>query len=125
MASIQSKALVLFAHGARDPRWADPINRIQQLLLQRVDVGVQVHQAYLELMTPTLPALVAELAAQQVAHIIVVPIFLGQGAHVRNDLPRLIQELQSTHQELQFALANDIEKNQTVLNDIADVCLGC
>ena len=125
MALVQSKALVLFAHGARDERWAEPINRIQQILVQRVDGGVQVHKAYLELMTPTLPSLVTELAARQVEHIIVVPIFLGQGGHVRNDLPRLIQDLQSAYPELTFSLAEAIGENQTVLNAIANACLNC
>ena len=54
--------LILFAHGARDPRWAAPFEAVAaQVRAQRPDV--QVRLAFLEFMTPSLPDAGAELAA--------------------------------------------------------------
>lgn len=123
-ASQTPRALILLAHGARDPRWAEPLMRIQQLITERVDASVQVHQAFLELMSPSLPELVAQLVSHCVGDLIVVPIFLGQGTHVRNDLPQLIRHLQSQYPQTQFTLATAIGENEQVLKAIAEVCMS-
>jgi len=124
MSNPVATALVLFAHGARDPRWAEPLARIRQLISQRVDSTIEVHQAFLELMSPTLPELVARLDSAQIGVITVVPIFLGQGSHVRNDLPKIIQQLQLDYPRITFHLAVAIGENEQVLNAIADVCMA-
>lgn len=56
------RALILFAHGARDPRWAEPFQRLQQILQKQLG-DVRVDLAFLELMMPRLPELVQDLEA--------------------------------------------------------------
>ena len=45
-------ALILFAHGARDPEWASPMRRVQAAIRKRLG-GVQVELAFLEFMAPS------------------------------------------------------------------------
>jgi sirohydrochlorin cobaltochelatase len=78
--------LLLFAHGARDPRWAAPFEAVAAQV-RSSQPGLQVRLAFLEFMTPNLPDAGAELAAAGCTHIAVVPLFLGAGGHVRKDLP--------------------------------------
>src|SRR5690606_18768327 len=85
------RALVLFAHGARDPRWAEPFRRLQEIVRSQSPELV-VELAFLELMSPRLPELTAALAEQGVAEVTVVPVFLGQGGHVMRDLPGIVDE---------------------------------
>jgi sirohydrochlorin cobaltochelatase len=118
------QALILFAHGARDPRWSEPLARIQELILARVDTSVQIHQAFLELMPPSLPDLVERLIEDHVGTITVMPIFLGQGSHVRNDLPLLMQQLRVSHPSIKFNLATSIGENEQVLTAIANACIA-
>jgi sirohydrochlorin cobaltochelatase len=83
------RGLILFAHGARDPRWAEPFEAIAAAVRSRApDVAVQL--AFLELMTPSLDAAADALAAQGVGSIDVLPLFLGTGGHLRRDLPPLV-----------------------------------
>jgi len=118
------QALILFAHGARDARWADPLVRIRQLIVNRVGGAAEVHLAFLELMSPTLPELVPQLVAAQIESIYVVPIFLGQGGHVRNDLPALLHELTLAYPQVQFELKPAIGESAIVLDAIAEVCIS-
>jgi len=115
--------LILFAHGARDPRWAEPFERLRQKVAA-ARPGMPVTLAFLELMTPDLGAATAALAAQGCTSIRVVPIFLGQGGHVRQDLPRLVGETQTRHPGVTFDLQPAIGEDDTVLARIADVCVG-
>ena len=123
--SSNKQALILFAHGARDARWAEPIQRVQQLIMnQIIDAkNTVVCQAFLELMSPSLSELVAQLDAQQIQSITIVPLFLGQGGHVRRDLPELIQHMQHVYPHIDFQLTPAIGEDERVLLAIADVCL--
>ena len=78
-------ALVLFAHGSRDPQWAEPFRAIQRkLAAARPEVAVEV--AFLEIMEPTLTDAVEKLAASAHTRITIAPLFMAQGAHLKRDL---------------------------------------
>lgn len=90
------KALILFAHGARDPRWAEPLERLAQVIRAR-DPSIPVALAFLEMMTPTLQQAVDALAAQGVERIDLLPVFWSGGGHVVRDLPRMLADAQARH----------------------------
>lgn len=116
------QALVLFAHGARDPRWAIPFERlVERARSKRPDVSVSL--AFLELMEPRLPAVVTELVQSGHAKISIVPVFLGQGGHVLRDLPPLIAELKETFPHIDMALSHAVGEDESVQESIADYCL--
>ena len=48
-----TRAIVLFAHGARDPRWAEPFEAVAARV-RAAAPGCRVALAFLELMAPTL-----------------------------------------------------------------------
>ena len=77
---------MLFAHGSREPEWARPFETLAALLRPAYEVRV----AYLERMQPSLEEAIAQLVERKVSAIRIVPVFLGMGAHVREDLPRLV-----------------------------------
>ncbi len=115
--------LVLFAHGARDPRWAEPFERLRHKVAA-LQPDAPVTLAYLELMTPDLPTACAALVAQGATKIRIVPIFLGQGGHVRQDLPALAAQVQALHPDVPIELAIAIGDDDAVLDRIAAVCIG-
>ena len=117
-----SRAMILFAHGARDPAWAAPFERLRQLILDILP-DATVSLAYLELMQPALPEQVALHAAAGVTEICIIPVFLGQGGHVRRDLPLLITQLQQAHPTLQFKVATAVGEDDAVLQAIARYCI--
>ena len=115
--------LVLFAHGARDPRWAEPFERLRQKVESaRPDTPVRL--AYLELMAPDLESAVTELIGTGCRSVRVVPIFLGQGGHVRQDLPALAQTVAARHPEVTIDLVQAVGENDAVLDGIAAVCIA-
>ena len=100
-------ALVLFAHGSRDPKWAEPFRAIQALIrAQAPDVPVEL--AFLELMQPGIQECLSVLAKQGVKRISVVPIFLAAGRHLREDLPALIDPIQKQFPDLEIIVSTPI-----------------
>lgn len=117
------QALILFAHGARDPRWAEPFERLRQIA-QGALPGTEVTLAFLELMSPRLPEAVAGLVQAGCGKVSLVPVFLGQGGHVLRDLPLLVDELRSTHPGLEITVAPAVGEDAAVLDAIARYCIS-
>lgn len=90
------RAMILFAHGARDPRWAEPLHRLADSVRAR-EPGLPVAIAFLELMTPTLQDAVDMLAAQGARQIDLLPVFWSGAGHVVRDLPDMLRAAQSRH----------------------------
>jgi sirohydrochlorin cobaltochelatase len=99
---VTANALILFGHGARDPRWAEPFHRLQAMLTEQAGPDVAVRLAFLELMQPSLPDVIADLAAHGCKSVRIVPVFFGQGGHLRNDFPVLLADCQAAHPDVQI-----------------------
>jgi sirohydrochlorin cobaltochelatase len=121
-AKTVGRALILFAHGARDASWAAPFLRLQGLL-QAQQPGLAVKLAFLELMTPDLAECVTQLLADGVDDVTVVPVFLGQGGHVQRDLPKLLAQLREAHPGLRLSAAAPVGEDADVLDAMARYCL--
>ncbi|CAJ0811339.1 sirohydrochlorin chelatase [Ralstonia flaminis] len=119
---MTARALVLFAHGARDARWREPFDRLQKRLAAQ-QPGVDVRLAFLELMTPDLPGTIDELATAGTQHITVVPVFFGQGGHLRRDLPALVERCAQAHPTLSIRCADAVGEDDAVLDAIAGYCV--
>ncbi len=117
------RAIVLFAHGSRDPRWREPLEAIARRMAE-LDASVPVGCAYLELMQPDLAAASLELAARGATSIHIVPMFLGMGRHVREDLPRQVQALRTRHPDVAFSVAAAVGERPEVIDLLAAVALG-
>ncbi|KJK22711.1 cobalamin biosynthesis protein CbiX [Burkholderiaceae bacterium 16] len=122
-APLARQALVLFGHGARDARWREPFDRLHAKLAAALPDSA-VRLAFLELMTPSLPDTLAELAAAGVANINVVPVFFGQGGHLRRDLPALLDDCRQRHPGVTIRCATAVGEDESVLDAIAAYCVG-
>lgn len=119
MSTNPATAILLFAHGARDPSWAEPFRRIVTRLDQK-QPGIRVELAFLELMQPTLASAVAGLAAEGIGQITVVPLFLAQGGHLKEDLPRLLDDIRGHYPSLLIDVTQAIGDSEDLTNAIAD-----
>jgi len=115
--SDENRALVLFAHGSRDPQWAEPFRAIQRRVAA-AKPGVTVEVAFLEIMEPSLSDSVDALAAAGLRHITIAPLFMAQGAHVKRDLAAIIETLRNRHPDVELALLPAAGEADDVLDAI-------
>lgn len=98
-----SRAIVFLAHGSRDPLWQAPMEAIAARA-RALEPHAAVRLAYLELCAPTIDDVVAELVADGILRIAVMPLFLGMGRHAREDLPRVVSALNVRYPAVSFDL---------------------
>ena len=115
-------ALILFAHGARDPEWANPMRRVQAAVRDRIN-GVPVELAFLEFMSPTLPECVTQLIAQGADKLVILPMFIARGGHLKKELPEMMEVLRCTYPNVEFSLGGAIGEHETVVQAMAGAAL--
>lgn len=115
-------ALILFAHGARDPEWASPMRRVQAAIRSRLrDVPVEL--AFLEFMAPNLPDGCAKLIAEGASKLVIVPMFIAKGGHLKREVPEMLAWLRSTYPQVEFSLSEPIGEQEAVIRSMAACAL--
>ena len=117
------RAIVLFAHGSRDPLWHRPIQAVADAIALRAP-ATPVACAYLELSTPDLHAACAGLIGQGANALSIVPIFLGVGKHAREDLPALMTQMRQHWPDVDFQLQAAVGENPRLIALLADIALS-
>ena len=77
--------------------------------------------AFLELMQPSLPDCAAALYADGVRSLRVVPVFLGAGGHLKEDLPKIAAGIRARHADLEITVEPPIGEQPEVISAIAEV----
>ncbi len=121
-AAAMNHGVILFAHGSRDPLWRLPMESVATRVAAR-SPGTPVRCAYLELTTPDLPTAAAELAGLGLASVAIVPMFLGAGRHVREDLPQIVADLRAAHPAVDWQLQRPVGEDGRLLDLLADLAL--
>lgn len=130
--STQAQALILFAHGSRDPDWARPLHGLRDAVAALCP-QLPVTLAFLEFMQPTLTQVIAQLAGesslgessapsqplQPLRQLRLVPLFLAQGNHTRRDLAALIAQAQQDHPGLQIEILPALGEVPAVMQALA------
>ena len=120
---MSTRGLILFAHGARDARWAAPFESVAALV-RRQRPALPLRLAFLELMAPTLAEAGAQLCAAGCHLVDVLPMFLGTGGHLRHDLPPMIEQLRSRHPQVRWTLHPPVGEIDAVVQAMAAAALA-
>ena len=123
---MAAHGMVLFGHGARDVRWREPFERLAEKVRAARGSDAEagpVLLAFLELMEPDLPTAVGSLVSDGCSVVTVVPVFFGQGGHVRRDLPEVIERCRGVYPSVQIKCAVAVGEDEGVLDAVAGYCL--
>ena len=115
---MSKRGVVLFAHGARDPKWSEPFESLAGRF-EALEPDVPVSLAYLDFMTPDLPGAVRALVAKGCVAITIVPAFLGVGGHVRRDVPEIVEAISREHPNVALRIASALGEEASVQEAMA------
>ncbi len=90
------RALMLFSHGSPDPEWTLPFTTLQDMIAGGYP-EMPVALAFLAPARPTFNDVVAQLVQSGVTEIVVAPVFLSRGGHVKRDLPEMVAVACAAH----------------------------
>ena len=115
---MKKTALILFAHGARDPEWASPMRRVCAAVREQAP-ALRVELAFLEFMTPELAPCAEVLLAEGYTRIVVLPMFIARGGHLKRDVPLLLDDLRERYPQVRFELASAVGEAEPIVQAMA------
>ncbi|MGY5451811.1 sirohydrochlorin chelatase [Agarivorans sp. MS3-6] len=98
------KALLVVAHGSRRVQSNQEVVTLAAQMAKQLTDYQHVHAAFLELVEPSISTTIEECYQAGVRDITLYPHFLAEGTHVVNDLPRIVEQAHSAHNDLQIKL---------------------
>jgi|SRR5690242_14668360 sirohydrochlorin cobaltochelatase len=123
MALMKESALILYAHGARDARWAEPFERLLRRVREKAP-DLPAALAFLDYLEPTLMTAVQALVERGVRRVRIVPLFFGRGGHLREDFPRQLEEVASAHPDVAFEVTEAAGETEAIIDALAAFALG-
>ena len=119
---MAQRAIILFAHGARDARWSLTLAELKQRVQARVP-DAHVGIAFLEFQPPTLQAAIDDALAAGVRAIDVMPVFWANGGHMASDVPPLLAAVGRRHAGVEVRLLPVLSELPGMLDFIADAVM--
>jgi sirohydrochlorin cobaltochelatase len=120
---MKGQALVLFAHGARDPRWSEPFERLC-MMVQAKRPSLHVGLAFLDFLRPDLKTAVQAAVQQGANRIRIVPLFFGRGGHLRDDFPKQLEAVRSALPHARIEVTQAAGEADPVLEALAEFALA-
>lgn len=111
------EALILFAHGARDPDWRAPVDALAARLRAALPAA-RVQAAFLERMSPTLGEAIDAAVQAGSRRVVVAPVFWAPGGHLKHDVPLLIERARDRHAGVVFEVWPALGECDAVLDGI-------
>ncbi|MGX8796456.1 sirohydrochlorin chelatase [Fusibacter sp. JL298sf-3] len=100
------EALLIVAHGSKVAE-TDEIMKDYSKALSAKRPELQFSYCYLQLMNPDIHTAVKDLYNSGVRKLKVFPFFIFNGNHIREDIPEVLEEIQSQYPDLEMTfLAN-------------------
>ncbi len=111
-------ALLLMAHGSRNPAANDDLHHLAGVMRERGRYAV-VEAAFLELADPAIDVAGRHCVAQGAARVVMLPYFLSAGVHVRQDLQTFRDRLAAEFPSVEFLLAEPLGRHPLLTEIVA------
>ncbi|GLQ29789.1 sirohydrochlorin chelatase [Litoribrevibacter albus] len=98
------RVLLVLAHGSRVVKSNEEVVALATELSEKMPEYDRVEPCFLELTEPRFSRVLADVATESVTEIVVYPHFLAEGRHVRDDVPDIIRQFESTHPGVKVVL---------------------
>ncbi|MEN6329193.1 MAG: sirohydrochlorin nickelochelatase [Methanobacteriaceae archaeon] len=80
--------VILVGHGSRLPYGKDVLSQLAEIYKENSDYHVEI--GFMNMDQPSIPSSINKLANMGVKKIVVTPVFLADGVHTTQDIPRIL-----------------------------------
>lgn len=116
-------ALILLAHGSRNPSATEEVASLAQEL-GHASLSGRVKHAFLEMVDPTLEQAIAEFVSEDIYTVTVLPLFLNSGNHVMRDIPETASRLRRQIPKLELRILPHIGSHSGFSTLVASAARG-
>lgn len=112
--------LLFIAHGSKNAKWNESIERLVLNLNKSFGGGI-VYLAYLKNLEAVLEDLSLEAIKNEIPKINILPLFISSGEHIENDIPQEVKKITSKFPDLNIEVHQPIGEHPKLLNVIKEI----
>lgn len=111
--------VIILSHGSRSPEASVTVRKIKDMVARAGHFDA-VEGASLQFNQPDLPATMAAMAAMGMRKVVVVPLFLYMGLHMKRDIPEILAEQKNIYPDMEIVMARNIGADQKLAQIVLD-----
>jgi len=118
------KGVLIVGHGSRRKETEHILESVVDMTRQELP-EIIIEIAYMEFSNQGIPDGLDALARQGVAEIAVVPYFLYDGIHIKEDIPHALEEYRAAHPSISITMGNPLGSDKRLAAILADRIREC
>ncbi len=111
--------IIILGHGSGSEEAQQVFEEIVTLVSEKLNYGM-VRGAAMEFASPALEEVAAGLVELGIEEIIIVPLFIYPGVHIKRDIPAMIDQLKKEYPEVRFVKGSHIGADEKLAEIMAD-----
>lgn len=116
---MKKDAVLIIAHGSKVQETDEIMKKYKQALVAKMPETL-IEYCYLQLMEPSIENIVETLYKQGVRNIKAFPFFIFNGNHIKEDIPEVLEKIESEYGDLKFTFLNNIGYDEKMLDLIIE-----
>lgn len=113
------KGIIILGHGSKREEANEEIRQVSEMLNKSDEKG-RYETAFLSMASPKLEDIVKNLIQEDINEIIIMPLFLVQGNHLKKDIPNILAELKERYSNINFSLAKHIGPHPALVDIVKE-----
>ncbi len=115
------KALILVDHGSKVDKANKLLIEIINLLKKKQNTGFDfITHCHMELSRPTIEDAFEQAVNSGATEVIVHPYFLAPGRHSKTDIPNMVEQAASKHQNIKYRVTEPLGLHDKILDVILE-----
>ena len=115
------RGLFILAHGSRSPEAGKQLENVVANIEKNGGAKFQfVEYGAMELSKPSFPEGIENLANKGVEEIVIVPLFLFFGNHIKKDIPKILEDIKVKHPNVKFTLTSPIGEDPRIVDIVIE-----
>lgn len=113
------KAILILAHGSREKNTEKTLEWIVEGVRKKSHIDL-ISEAYLQFSEKNIEAGIRELMDKGAKEITIIPYFLFEGVHIREDIPSEIKALKQKYPEVAIHFGRILGSDERLIDILAD-----
>jgi len=113
------KGVLIVGHGSRRKETELVLKSVVDKVRQKLS-GTPTEIAYMEFGEPNIPAGLNALVEIGVDEIVVVPYFLFDGVHIRDDIPQILEDYKKVNPNIKLKMGNPLGEDPRLAEILID-----
>jgi len=116
------KGILIIGHGSRSKDAMEVFNKVVEQFKE--STSTEVEGCFMEISQPFIPETIEKMYNKGIREITVLPYFLFNGIHIKEDIPGILAETKEKYTDLSISIAQPIGYHKAIVEILKERMVG-